>query len=239
VSAAAEHEKAVAATRALDFVKPGMKLGIGTGSTAEHFIRQLGERVQGGLKLTGVPTSKRTEALARQLGIPLAELDDVDRLDVTVDGADEVDHELRLIKGGGGALLREKIVAAASDCMVVIADSSKYVASLGAFPLPIEIAPFAHRTTARCIQAEIGAFIVGATAAAKLRRTITNTLFTTDGGNYILDVACGTIDRPEALARFLSDLPGVVEHGLFIGLARTIVIGRGDQAEVIEAKETA
>jgi ribose 5-phosphate isomerase A len=235
MSAVAEREKAVAATRALAFVEPGMKLGIGSGSTAEHFIHQLGARVQAGLKIIGVPTSKRTAALAHVLKIPLAELDDVERLDLTVDGADEIDHALRLIKGGGGALLREKIVAAASDRMVVIADSSKYVETLGGFPLPIEIVPFAYRTTARRIEAEIDAFVRGA-AAAKFRRAADNTLFTTDGGNYILDVACGAIDRAEALARFLSDLPGVVEHGLFIGLASAIVIGRGDQAEVIEAK---
>jgi ribose 5-phosphate isomerase A len=235
MSAVVDAEKAVAATRALDFVQPKMKLGLGTGSTAEHFLRGLAKRVAGGLQIVGTPTSKRTEALARELGIPLAPLDELGRLDLTVDGADQIDPSFRLIKGGGGALLAEKIVATASDRMVVIADGAKYVPALGAFPLPIEIVPFAHRLTARAVEAGVSAFITHGTDA-RFRLGAGGDLFVTDGGHYILDIACGEIREPEKLAQFLNGVPGVVDHGLFIGLASVVVLGRGDKAEVIEAR---
>ncbi len=235
MSADADHEKAIAAARALEFVQPQMKLGLGTGTTAEHFLRALAKRVASGLQIMATPTSKRTEALARELGIPLAPLDELGQLDLTVDGADQIDPSLRLIKGGGGALLAEKIVAAASDRMMVIAEAAKYVPALGAFPLPIEIVPFAHGTTARAVEAGIGAFITHG-AEARFRTAPNGELFVTDGGHYIFDIACGEIREPEKLAQFLSAVPGVVEHGLFIGLASAVVLGRGDKAEVIEAR---
>jgi ribose 5-phosphate isomerase A len=162
-------------------------------------------------------------------------LDELGRLDLTVDGADQIDPSFRLIKGGGGALLAEKIVAAASDRMVVIADAAKYAPVLGAFPLPIEIVPFAHRTTARAVEVGISAFITHG-ADARFRLGASGEAFVTDGGHYIFDVACGEIREPEKLAQFLSGVPGVVDHGLFIGLASTVVLGRGDKAEVIEAR---
>ena len=228
-------EKAVAAARALEFVQPNMKLGLGTGSTAEHFLRGLAKRVAGGLQIVGTPTSKRTEALANELGIPLKSLDELGRLDLTVDGADQIDASLRLIKGGGGALLAEKIVATASDRMVVIADAAKYVPALGAYPLPIEIVPFGHGSTARVVKAGIGGFITHG-ADARFRLGASGELFVTDGGNYIFDIACGEIREPDKLAQFLNGVPGVVDHGLFIGLATAVVLGRGDKAEVIEAR---
>ena len=235
MNGATDHEKAVAAARALEFVQPQMKLGLGTGSTAEHFLRGLAKRVAGGLEIVGTPTSKRTEALARQLNIPLRDLDALGRLDLTIDGADQIDPSLRLIKGGGGALLAEKIIAAASDRMVVIADAAKYVPALGAFPLPIEVVPFGHQTIAGTIKAGIGAYISHG-ADARFRAGADGRLFVTDGGHYIFDVACGEIKEPEKLAQFLGGIPGVVDHGLFIGLASAVVLGRGDKAEVIEAR---
>ncbi|HYM30297.1 MAG TPA: ribose-5-phosphate isomerase RpiA [Candidatus Cybelea sp.] len=234
MSASAEQEKAAAAAKALELVRPGMKLGLGTGSTAEHFVRGLGVRVRSGLSITGVATSKRTEALARRHGIAVSDLDIVGRLDLTVDGADEIDGELRLIKGGGGALLREKIVAAASDAMVVIADSSKLVASLGAFPLPVEIVPFGHRCT-EALVGDIARRFVDGDAPVKLRLDGQGEPFLTDGGHYIVDVACGRIRNAEGLAASLGMTPGVVDHGLFIGLASMAIIGRGGGVEIIEA----
>ncbi len=223
-----------AAAAALDYVEEGMILGLGTGSTASHFVRMLGERVQAGLKVLGLPTSEATRRLAVSVGVPLLDLDHADRIDLTVDGADEIDPEFRLIKGGGGALLREKIIANASDHMVVIADAGKMVDTLGAFPLPIEVTPFGFTITAKkifdalraagCETADVQAREMG--AASKL--------FVTDGGNYILDCHCARIPRPEELGDRLKRIPGVVEHGLFLGLARTIVVG-GDQAvQVLE-----
>ena len=213
--------KIKAAVAAFEFVKDGMKLGIGTGSTADEFIRILGEHVGKGLKVIGVPTSERSAALCREVGVPLTTLDETPELDLTVDGADETDHNLDLIKGGGGALLREKIVAAASADMVVIADDSKLVDTLGAFPLPIEVNPFGLGATRRAVEKCTGA--LGLSGAMDLREA-NGKPYLTDGGHYILDASFGRIPDAEALSSALLEIPGVVQHGLFIGLASTVVL---------------
>jgi ribose 5-phosphate isomerase A len=222
--------RARAAEAALAEVKPGMKLGLGSGRTAEHFVRLLGERVRAGLDVVGIPTSERTAELARGLGIPLATLDQVPELDLDVDGADEIDPELRLIKGGGGALLREKIVAAASKRMIVLGEASKRVKLLGAFPLPIEVVPFGLAATRRAIDRAVGDLLL--TGQMQLRGS-GGEPFVTDGGHYILDASFGRIPDPEALARALEATPGVVEHGLFLGLASAAIIGRSDGVDRI------
>jgi ribose 5-phosphate isomerase A len=222
----AEREKAVAAARAVEMVTDGMKVGLGTGSTAAYAVRLLGERVRNGLRIVGVPTSERTRQLADDLGIPLTDLATTPELDLAIDGADEADPEMRLIKGGGGALLREKIVACAARRFVVIADSAKLVQRLGRFPLPVEVVKFA----AALIQRDL----VNLGAQPRLRLTAAGTPFVTDEGHCILDASFGTIDDPERVAAVLSRTPGVVEHGLFIGIASTLVVGCGEAADVIE-----
>lgn len=207
--------KRAAAEAALGEVETGMRLGIGTGSTAEHFVRALAERVNAGLEIVGVPTSERTASLCRELGVPLTTLEDCPELDLTVDGADELDGRLTLIKGGGGALLREKIVARASARMIVIADASKKVARLGAFPLPVEVVPFGLAATRRAIDAVL--VRLGQGGRVSLRGGITP--FVTDGGHHILDIELGQIADADALSRALLEIPGVVDHGLFIGIA--------------------
>lgn len=219
-----------AAERAIEFVRPGMKLGLGTGSTAEKFVDLVGARVRDGLEVICVPTSEATHRQAEALGIPLATLEEQPVLDLTVDGADELDGDLRLIKGGGGALLREKIVAAASAVMVVIADDTKKVATLGKFPLPVEIVAFGRQATFNKVQAVVNAH--GCQGDIILRGG-EKSPFVTDGGNYILDCHFGAIAEPERLALDLSVLPGVVEHGLFIGLARTAIVAGKDGVEVV------
>jgi ribose 5-phosphate isomerase A len=200
-----------------------MKLGLGSGTTARHFVDLLGAKVKGGLSVVGVPTSQATLAQAQSLGVPLATLDDYPELDLTVDGADEVDGALRLIKGGGGALLREKIVASASRRMIVIANASKHVAQLGAFPLPIEVVAFGLAATRRHIERLSGE--LGCRGPIDLRRVReTGQTFITDSGHYILDCAFGAIPDPEALATALKTIPGLVDHGLFIGLARGAIL---------------
>jgi ribose 5-phosphate isomerase A len=224
--------KREAARRALELVRPGMKLGLGTGTTARHFVELLAERVRDGLSIIGVPTSEATSAQARALGVPLATLDEYPELDLTVDGADEIDSALRLIKGGGGALLREKIVAAASKRMVVIADASKYVARLGAFPLPVEVAPFGLAATRRHIAR--AAADSGRHGQIELRRSRDGgQIFVTDGGHYILDCAFGPLDDPDALANAVNAIPGVVDHGLFIGLATAAILAGENGLETI------
>lgn len=213
--------KELAARNALDLVTPGMRLGLGTGTTAAHFVRLLAKRVSEGLKVICVPTSERTRALAEQQGLPLATLDDVLELDLTVDGTDEFDRRLRLIKGGGGALLREKIVATASKRMVVIADASKFVTALGKFPLPVEVNIFGHEVTRRMILAAAKA--CGCEGDARLRTEPNGAAFVTDGGHWIIDCAFGAIPQPEDLASRLAAIPGVVEHGLFIGIATAVI----------------
>jgi ribose 5-phosphate isomerase A len=220
------HEKELAARASLRFVQDGQIVGLGTGSTAAHVVRLLGERVREGLKIKGIPTSSRTRELAVSAGIPLTTLDEFQQIDVTIDGADEIDPELRLIKGGGGALLREKVVASASKKLVIVADSSKQVATLGRFPLPVEVVGFAQALVAKKIQA------LGATV--KLRQSGDGKPYLTDEGHHILDCSFGRISDPPALARVLSDMPGVMEHGLFIGMASVALIGKGE--EVIEVE---
>jgi ribose 5-phosphate isomerase A len=224
--------KVEAARAALAHVGDGMRLGIGTGTTAEEFVRLLAEKVATGLMIVGVPTSERTAALCRELGVTLSTLDETPELDLTVDGADEVDPGLTLIKGGGGALLREKIVAAASRRMIVIADKSKMVKTLGRFPLPIEVNKFGLRATEIAISA--AAAKLGLSAPLTLRMT-GGQPFVTDGGHFILDASFGRIPDTRALSNALFAIPGVVEHGLFIGLASTAIIAGGDGIETVHA----
>ena len=215
-----DHEKELAARASLAYVRDGMVLGLGTGSTSAYVVRMLGERVRDGLKIRGIPTSVNTEKLATSLGIPMTTLAEVQEIDVTIDGADEFDPGLRLTKGGGGALLREKIVASASRQVVIIADSAKQVAVLGKFPLPVEVIKFAQPLVRKKITA-LGAKV-------ELRKTAAGEPFITDEGNHILDCNFGQIPDPPALARALSDTPGVVEHGLFINLASVVLMGKGE-----------
>ena len=224
-----DRRKLEAAERALELVAPGMKLGLGSGTTAHHFVDLVGKRVAAGLEIRCVATSEATEAQAKALGIPLSSLDQLSELDLTVDGADEVDPKLRLIKGGGGALLREKIVASASKRMVVIADSTKLVPQLGAFPLPIEVVPFGLAATRRHIERAFAQ--LGLAGPIRLRGGASP--FVTDGGHYILDCSLGAIADPEELSQILSPIPGVVEHGLFVGLARAAIIAGVDGVEVL------
>jgi ribose 5-phosphate isomerase A len=212
-------------------VSDGMKLGLGTGSTASHFVDLLAERVRQGLNIICVPTSEATGQRAERQGIAITTLDEVPHLDLTVDGADEIDPDLCLVKGGGGALLREKIVARASSRMVVIADSSKLVPRLGAFPLPIEVVSFGLAATRIAIETEAARLRLRGPVV--LRKTASGEPFITDGGHLILDAAFGEIADPVALSSRLGDIPGVVEHGLFIGLARAAIIAGGDGLRIL------
>lgn len=225
-----EEAKRRAASAALDLVRPGMRLGLGTGSTAAHFLKLLGARVAEGLEVVGVATSERTRAEAQALAIPLANLDELVELDLTIDGADEFDPQLRLIKGGGGALLREKIVAAASRRMVVVADRSKAVEVLGKFPLPLEVDRFGLEATRRLIARQ--AETVGCRGAITQRKTAAGQAFVSDSGHYIVDCAFGAIRAPEELAARLAAIPGVVEHGLFIGLATAVIQAGAESVEI-------
>jgi ribose 5-phosphate isomerase A len=219
--------KFVAAKRAVDFIESGMKVGLGTGSTAAWMVRCLGERVrEEGIKIIGVPTSTRTAQLARQVGIHVTSLDEAKWLDVTIDGADEFDQQLALIKGGGAALLQEKIVATASDLMIVIADAAKEVQQLGAFPLPIEVIPFGWQTTKALVEEMLVSMDV-------LARDVTLRMngerpLVTDESNYILDLHLKRIGNPRQLALVLNQIPGVVENGLFIDICDIVVVGHGD-----------
>lgn len=223
--------KIKAAEVALSYVEDGMRLGIGTGSTAEEFVRLLAEKVAGGFKVQGVPTSERTARLCVELGVPLKSLDELPELDLTIDGADELDSHLSLIKGGGGALLREKIVAAASTRMIVIADETKVVETLGAFPLPIEINGFGAVATR--VALEKAASRLGLTGEISVRRW-GDEVFITDGGHQILDASFGRIPDAVALSEALHAIPGVVEHGLFIGLASLAVVAGAGGVRVME-----
>ncbi|MBS9718409.1 ribose-5-phosphate isomerase RpiA [Pseudohalocynthiibacter aestuariivivens] len=218
--------KFVAAKRACDYVEDGMRVGLGTGSTAAWMVRCLGELVRDdGLNIVGVPTSSRTADLARQVGINVTSLDEARWLDVTIDGADEYDGNLNLIKGGGGALLQEKIVATASDQMVVIADISKKVETLGAFPLPIEIIPFGWQTTKALVEETlIGLDVLGRTTTLRMNG---DAAFVTDEGNYILDLHLHRIANPRQMSLVINQIPGVVENGLFIDICDAVVIGYG------------
>jgi len=228
-----EKEKENAAAAAIEFVEDGMTVGLGTGSTAKFFVEMLAEEIADGLMVKGVPTSEDTRRLAESLGVPLLPIEHVDRIHLTVDGADEVDGDAQLIKGGGAALLREKIIANASDLMVVIADPSKVVDVLGAFPLPVEVTPFGYTITAKKVFDALKAAGV-IRPKIDVRTAGGSKPLVTAGGNYILDCQCGVIpDAPKAAA-LLSNVPGVVEHGLFIGMARTVIVGDEDGASVIE-----
>jgi ribose 5-phosphate isomerase A len=224
--------KRQAAARALEHVRDGMKLGLGTGSTAKHFVELLGMRVGAGLNVIGVPTSEATHADAVRCGIPLTTLDDIDRLDLTVDGADEIDPALHLIKGGGGALLREKIVAAASDRMIVIADDTKWVEVLGRFPLPIEVVPFGLAATQRAIGKAFAES--GVSGQMVVRKGKDGHVFVTDGGHWIVDAHLGRITDAPRLAGLLNPIPGVVEHGLFVGLAGMAILAGSQGIRVVE-----
>jgi len=221
-----DQEKEAAARASLQFVKDGQVVGLGTGSTAAYFIKLLAERVKDGLRIRGIPTSDRSRALAESLGIPLTTLDECQEIAVTVDGADEVDPQLRLIKGGGGALLREKIVASATRQLVIVADASKQVPVLGKFPLPVEVIKFAQAVVKKKIEA-LGAQV-------ELRRAADGKPYLTDENNHILDCRFGQIPDADRLARQLSDMPGVVEHGLFIGMASVVLVANG--SEIVELR---
>ena len=221
-----DQEKEAAARASLRFVKDGQVVGLGTGSTAAYFIQLLGEQVRKGLRIRGIPSSDRSREQAAGLGIPLTTLDECPEIDVTVDGADEVDPELRLIKGGGGALLREKIVASATKQLVIVADASKRVPVLGRFPLPVEVIKFARAVVLKRIEA-LGAEV-------GVRRGEDGQPYLTDENNYILDCRFGQIPDADGLARQLSDMPGVVEHGLFIGMASVVLIANG--SEIVELR---
>ena len=221
-----DQEKEAAARASLQFVKDGQVVGLGTGSTAAYFIKLLGEKVKNGLQVRGIPTSDRSRELAESLGIPLTTLDECQEIAVTVDGADEVDPQLRLIKGGGGAMLREKIVASATKQLVIVADATKQVPVLGKFPLPVEVIQFAQALVAKRITA-LGAQV-------SVRTNADGTPYVTDERNHILDCRFGQIADADTLARQLSEMPGVVEHGLFIGMASVVIFARGN--EIVELR---
>ena len=219
-----DQEKEAAARASLQFVKDGQVVGLGTGSTAAFFIKLLGEQVKNGLRIRGIPTSVRSRELALSLGIPLTTLDECQEIAVTVDGADEVDPQLRLIKGGGGAMLREKIVASATKQLVIVADATKQVPVLGKFPLPVEVIGFAQALVAKRISA-LGADV-------SVRKNADGSPYVTDESNHILDCRFGQIPDADGLARQLSEMPGVVEHGLFIGMASVVLVANG--SEIVE-----
>lgn len=218
-----DQEKQAAARASLRFVQDGQIVGLGSGSTAAYAVRFLAERVQAGLKIRAIPTSTQTKELARTAHIPLTTFDEVQQIDVTIDGADEFDPQLNLMKGGGGALLHEKIVASASRFVVIIADSSKQVPVLGKFPLPVEVVPFAQKLVLKKIEA-LGAQV-------NLRRLPDGNPFVSDEHNHILDCHFGQIPDPAALARNLEAMPGVIEHGLFIAMADIVLIAKGSEVQ--------
>jgi len=223
--------KIAAARAALTRVGDGMRLGIGSGSTAEEFIRLLGGRVAEGLKIVGVPTSERSAALCRQVGVPLTSLDETPELDLAIDGADEIAPDLSLIKGGGGALLREKIVACACRRMTVIADASKLVPVLGAFALPIEVNSFGLAATRVMIERAASRLGLSGAVETRIRE---GKPFVTDGGHLILDASFGRIPDADALSRGLLDIPGVVQHGLFIAIASEALVAGPDGVAVLD-----
>lgn len=212
-------------------LRSGMKLGLGTGSTAKHFIDIVGERIRAGETYLCVPTSEATRRQAESLDIPLATLDEIGEIDLTVDGADEFDPDLNLIKGAGGAHLREKMVASNSRRMIVIADGSKKVERLGAFPLPVEVVQFAAGTSARAVTQAFAA--EGVVASPALRKAKDGTNYISDNGNFILDCANSGITDPASLAQRLDAIPGVVEHGLFVGLCFAVYLGTEEGVAVI------
>jgi len=222
--------KIIAAKEAITYVKDGMTLGLGTGSTVDEFLILLSKEIQNGLNVCGVVTSEKTKNLSNKLLIPLTTLENVKKLDLTIDGADEIDTDLSLIKGGGGALLREKIIAFNSSEVLIIADESKLVDKLGAFKLPIEVSPYEHEVTSFKIMDKLNE--VGYNGSISLRKDDQN-IFITDGGNYIYDLSIGLINEPDNLEQLLNLIPGVFENGLFINLTKKIIIGSENGARVI------
>ncbi|TKD72020.1 ribose-5-phosphate isomerase RpiA [Pseudalkalibacillus hwajinpoensis] len=219
------NEKQLAGEKAASYIQDGMVVGLGTGSTVYWTILKIAEMVQNGLSIKGVPTSKETEKLAQEHGISLIPLEEVTSIDLTIDGADELNDELTLIKGGGGALLREKIIAYHSTHMIVVADSSKVVSELGRFPLPVEVVPFSHQKTLEVLR-EMG--------CQPLLRKQNNSVYLTDNGNYIVDCAFESIPYPSTLHDRINQIPGVVDNGLFIGYAEKAIIGKGSTITYLE-----
>ena len=222
--------KIIAAKEALTYVKDGMKIGLGTGSTVDEFLILLSEEIQNGLNIYGVVTSEKTKNLSNKLSIPLTTLENVKKLDLTIDGADEIDADLSLIKGGGGALLREKIIAFNSSEVLIIADEGKLVDKLGIFKLPIEVSPYEHEVTSFKIMDKLNE--VGYNGSISLRKDDQN-IFITDGGNYIYDLSIGLINEPDNLEQLLNLIPGVFENGLFINLTKKVIIGSENGVRVI------
>lgn len=214
-----EQAKKAAAEKAVTLIEPGMTVGLGTGSTAHHVIRRIGEKVRDGMEIRAVATSRESAALAEELRIPMAVMDDIESIDIAIDGADEIDPAFRLIKGGGGALLREKIIAAAATQFVVVADERKMVPFLGQFPLPVEVTPFGWELTFR----KLGTF-----QCNPVLRQRDGEIFVTDNGNYIIDCAFDRIRDPQELHIRLNNIPGVVENGLFLGYAHVVMVGAAD-----------
>ena len=221
----AQHEKYLAAKEAVEFVEEGMILGLGTGSTASFAIAEIGKMVEGGLSVKAVPTSSRTEEQARAAGIELISIDDVDEIDLTIDGTDEFDGNLNLIKGGGGALLKEKMVARITDRQIIIADSTKKVDRLGAYRIPVEVLPFTVHYVKRMIDASGGTGHI---------RMSGGEFYVTDERNYIIDADFGLMDDPYSVSDYLNDIEGVVCNGLFLDMAEMVIIGKGDGIEVFE-----
>ena len=224
-------KKILAAQKAFEYVEDGMNLGLGTGSTADEFTKILSDNVKNGLDVICVPTSENTKDLAESLNIPLASLENLNFLDLTVDGADEVDDDLSLLKGGGGALLREKIIAFNSKKMIVIADDTKKVSKLGEFRLPIELIKFEHKITINRVLEKLEN--IGYPGTAELR-VINGNPFTTDSENLIYDLSIGLIEEPAIIDNLLNSIPGVVENGLFVDMANIVIIGEQNGVKIIE-----
>ncbi len=219
-----EELKRKAGERAVEYIKDGMVVGLGTGSTVKYTILKLGELVKDGLDIIGIPTSIATEKLAKEMGIKLGSINDYQVIDLTIDGADEVDRNLNLIKGGGGALLREKMIAHASRYEIIVVDESKVKSVLGDFPLPIEIVKFGYKRTMN---------VLSTLGCKPLLRVKDGGAYITDNGNYIVDCKFERIDEPAKLERRIDEIPGVVEVGLFVGLANKVIVGKKDKIEIM------
>jgi ribose 5-phosphate isomerase A len=222
------NSKQMVGEKAADYVKEGMIVGLGTGSTAYYLVEALGRRVKEGLTITGVTTSTRTKEQAESLNIPLVDLNDVEKIDLTIDGSDEISEDYQGIKGGGGALLFEKLVANASEKVIWIVDDSKMVETLGAFPLPVEIVSFGYKQLFRLFESK--------NLNPELRLTDSKEVYVTDGGHYIIDLKLNTIENPKELATWLDGLTGVVEHGLFLDMVNTVIVGHENSVEVLYAR---
>lgn len=217
-------DKQIAAEASVKYIRDGMIVGLGSGSTVNYMLRKLGERVQQGLQIKGIPTSVKTEKLAKELGIPLTDFSETKQIDLAIDGADEVDSSLNLLKGGGGSLVREKIVDQAADELIIIADSSKVKSVLGNFPLPVEVVPFGYEKTMEYIAA------FGCTPEPREKD---GRVFISDNGNYILDCKFGLIENPVTLHKQLKSLTGVVETGLFPEMASKVILAREGKVEIL------